>query len=963
MAFEKICLLVPGALGTYSRQSREVRRTFFRAAALVSLTGSFGLSPAHAQTTTTVFSDNFDTSEGATFTTSGQIGTSSWSVTRPGNDWGARIDGGILELTNTASAATNANGWAYASAPTSGFTSPWNSTLSSNAGLVSWDFNMRQIRSSPSGFSPTTYGSAFVLGATDTNVGLAGDGYAVVLGNSGSSDPVRLVTFTGGIQSIGAGTGGLISATAPLNNPGNSYMSLRVTYDPITNGWEMFGRNDGTGFADPAVGTLSSLGTTSDSTYTSIPLNTMGGYWNGSIAGGQTAFFDNVSVSVTEAALVSSLYWDGAPGWTATAPGSGGSGTWATGAGGWNSTQRAVFTENGGTVVVDAGGVTADNGIDFEGSGYTLSGGTIAFGSTSNFLSVAAGLTAAIDSVIAGSNGMSKTLAGTLELGGANTFAGNVSVLGGTLVIAADAALGDLANDVVINGTLQTTSSISLDAGRDLSGSGALDIASGTTLTVNGAVAMAGLTLVNAGTLSLQGASPSVGVLTINSPLVLQSANAISATGLTAPGLSAGTATISPAVTLTSGDKTLNVPDAGTLVLQGDMSGLGTSRLIKTGTGTLVVAGELAGGLRIGVAGSTDGGTVVLGQAASIGSNTQLQLNYGTLRTDAAGGLAMTPGLSIGGRDAARAVLGAGEPMSFAGNVSFFGSGSAADMVLEVNNNAMLSGAVSLATSSSITGWTIRGSGDLTLSGTSAGLTAPITLADTVTLNVAGTTANNVSVGSTNVLTGTGTIGGIVGGAGSVQPGASPGILTVGQVDPSSGTSFVLEYTGGLPDYSNATASTNDVIRVTNATPFVQSMTTANTVDVFLGVSSVLVGNSFEGGFFTDTPGDFTASVTNATLNYYVLGNGSGTDATLDGQGYYTFANWKSSFSSETDLALALGTIARTASFTGGNVSGQAMVISAVPEPSTIGLVAAAAGLASAGLLRRRDGLLRTAAH
>jgi len=87
--------------------------------------------------------------------------------------------------------------------------------------------------------------------------------------------------------------------------------------------------------------------------------------------------------------------------------------------------------------------------------------------------------------------------------------------------------------------------------------------------------------------------------------------------------------------------------------------------------------------------------------------------------------------------------------------------------------------------------------------------------------------------------------------------------------------------------------------------------------------------------------------VADATLNYYVLGDGNGSDGTLDGQGYYTFANWKASFSSDPDLALALSTIASTANFATGSVSGQAMVVSAVPEPSTIGLVVAAAGLAS----------------
>lgn len=906
---------------------------------------------------TTVFSDNFSTSQGATFTTSGQIGTSPWSVTRSGADWGAQINSGLLTLTNDASGTANANGWVYASVPTSGFTAPWNSTLSSNTGLVTWDFNMRQIRTDPSGFGGSSYGVAFVLGATSTTVGSAGDGYAVVLGGAGSADPVRLVSFTGGVQSLSTGQSGIIVASAPLNDIGADYLSLRVTYEPTTNGWALFGRNDGTtAFQDPAVGTLSALGTGTNSTYTSVPLTSLGGFWNGSTGANQTAFFDNVSVTVTPAAPVSTLYWDGATGWTATSPGTGGSGTWATGVGNWNPAQKAAFGGTAGVVTVDAAGVTASNGIDFVSTGYTLSGGSIAFGSTSNVISVTPATTATLNSVITGTNGLTKTLAGTLELGAANTFTGNVTVSGGTVVIGTDAALGDVANDITVNGTLRTTATLALDAGRSLGGSGTLDIAPGSTLTVNGAASLTALTLANSGTLSLQGATPAVGDVTINSPLTLQSANGISATGLTASGLTAGTATIAPAITFTASDKTVNVPGTGTLVLQGNVAGLGTSRLVKTGTGLLQIDGDVVGGLRVGVAGSTDGGTVVVGQNTSVGNTSQVQLNYGVLRTTASGGLAMTPGLSIGGRDATRAVLGAGQPMSFAGAVSFFGSGSAADMVLEVNNSSTLGGVVTLATSGSVTGWTVRGAGSLTLSGASPALTAPLTLADTVTLNVTGSTANNVTVGSTNVLRGTGSIGGIVGGAGRVQPGASPGILTVGQIDPVLGTDFVLEFTGALPDYSAATASTNDVVRVTGATPFVSSLTIANTLDMFLDVPSITAGNTFEGGFFTNTAADFTTSVASATLNYFVRGNGNGTDATLDGQGYYSFANWKAATGADPALVLSLGTSARTAAFASGSQAGQAMVITAVPEPGTFGLAAAAAGLAAAGLFRRRRG-------
>ena len=104
----------------------------------------------HAQTT--VHSSDFNTSQGSSFSTSGQFGSTAWYVNRSGDDWGARIDNNILELTNDASVTANSNGWVFVYTSTSAFTSPYERTLSANGGTVSWYFNMRQIRSDPGGF-------------------------------------------------------------------------------------------------------------------------------------------------------------------------------------------------------------------------------------------------------------------------------------------------------------------------------------------------------------------------------------------------------------------------------------------------------------------------------------------------------------------------------------------------------------------------------------------------------------------------------------------------------------------------------------------------------------------------------------------------------------------------------------------------------------------------------------------
>ncbi|MBW6480134.1 MAG: hypothetical protein K0B37_11965, partial [Bacteroidales bacterium] len=129
-----------------------------------------------------VHSSDFNESQGAEFDTIGNIGNSSWLVNRSGPDWGARIHNDILELTNTASSASNANGWVFAHLETGEFSSPYNTTLASNSAEVSWYFNLRQIRGNPAGFGVNSYGVAFIVGATSTLVDSLGVGYAIVLG-------------------------------------------------------------------------------------------------------------------------------------------------------------------------------------------------------------------------------------------------------------------------------------------------------------------------------------------------------------------------------------------------------------------------------------------------------------------------------------------------------------------------------------------------------------------------------------------------------------------------------------------------------------------------------------------------------------------------------------------------------------------------------------------------------------
>lgn len=255
---------------------------------------TLGAFTAAGYAETIVFSDNFSVSQGSSFVTSGAIGTTAWSITRSGVDWGGRIDNGILELTNDASVEANANGWVFASRSLSS-TGAFNTILANSAGLVSWTLNMRQIRTDPAGFSAGSYGVAYILAGNGTIAQNSGEGWALVLGQSGALDPIRLAHFSGG---LGGTLTNVITASAPLSDIGAEYLSLQVTYDPETNLWSLLGRNDGpSSFTDPLTGTLSSLGSATNATLVNTSLPVTGAYWQGSTAANQTAFFDNISLT------------------------------------------------------------------------------------------------------------------------------------------------------------------------------------------------------------------------------------------------------------------------------------------------------------------------------------------------------------------------------------------------------------------------------------------------------------------------------------------------------------------------------------------------------------------------------------------------------------------------------------------------------------------------------------------
>lgn len=266
----------------------------------------------------------------------------------------------------------------------------------------------------------------------------------------------------------------------------------------------------------------------------------------------------------------------------------------------------------------------------------------------------------------------------------------------------------------------------------------------------------------------------------------------------------------------------------------------------------------------------------------------------------------------------------------------------------------------------------LGGSGPLAVTGTGsrgvANLGGVVTTTDGVQvtnalLSLSGTVNGSVSVAANAAVGGTGLISGTISGSGAVAPGNSPGILTVNAVDPTGGLDFTFEFSGTAPNYANASASVNDVLRLNGSTPFGTGLTGANTKTLFLNFTkaALTVGTGtatiLQGGFFTDADTDFLSLINNATSDnagfaVYVLGDGNGTDNYYNGQSYYNWRNpamfgWTQSLFASTEVA--------TGAFAGGSSTGRVLTLAvAVPEPATC--VMALAGLACGGFLmwRRR---------
>ena len=170
---------------------------------------------------------------------------------------------------------TTTNGNSWTTAPLAGYLLPFNTTLALNGGLITWTFNMRTSVGA-TGFQNTQDNAVVILAGTNAAVGTAGTGYAVAF-DPASPKNIELVKYSGGLQ--GAVTT-IISSSAGIAAATN-YASVRVTYDPATNTWNIYVRDDGAAaFANPIAGVVALGGTAVDATYTGTPMSIFGFFSN-----------------------------------------------------------------------------------------------------------------------------------------------------------------------------------------------------------------------------------------------------------------------------------------------------------------------------------------------------------------------------------------------------------------------------------------------------------------------------------------------------------------------------------------------------------------------------------------------------------------------------------------------------------------------------------------------------------
>lgn len=532
---------------------------------------------------------------------------------------------------------------------------------------------------------------------------------------------------------------------------------------------------------------------------------------------------------------------------------------------GENITLASDLTSAGGSFTKNGTGTVSLTGVNSFASGL-ISGGVLVGNAQS--LATSGTFTAGISSEVrfdqttndawagamVGTGTFSKYGAGTLTINGGLSTNTN-----GTLLIAEGAVKGttnNISRNVVNNSQLTFDQAFSGTYSRIISGSGNMLLSNSGTITFSGTNSLTGTTTVMGGQLvaTRVAAMPAIvvnqasvafkntqngtytGVISGNGSL---EKSGIASVTLTGSNTYTGLTTVSEGklvVNTTSLPGSANVAGAGTLEFDQATNGTYAGNLSGSGVFRKINAGDLT----LTGTGSNTGGWIV-----SAGSAGRLIGSAGSLRGNITNNAAVTFDQATNG--------------TYAGSMS--GTGSL----------------------------TKAGAGALTLSG-SSGLSGATTVSAGTLLVDGDVTTSDITVANGATLGGSGVIGSLVTvqSGGTISPGNSPGILTVGSLDLQAGSTTVMEINGSGSGAGTAGIDYDKII-VSDATglgyggtldlEFGNTTTFANgtAFDIFgfsggkLGALAYVLSSgsgSYSGLTFSGAGGVWTTSAAGQTLTF-----------------------------------------------------------------------------------------------
>ena len=566
------------------------------------------------------------------------------------------------------------------------------------------------------------------------------------------------------------------------------------------------------------------------------------------------------------------------------------------------------------------------NGITFGTSDTTLGSNVLTFEGALPTLSVGSGITATINSTLAGTVGITKSGAGTLVLGGTNDFSGGFAVTAGTVLVATNSALAAntvhlaagtalaansgtaraLANDFTLNTSVTLGDAVNSGgltiSGTVATGASSLSLTTASDVVLSNTVTGAGLTKLGSGKLTLSGANTFAGGLTLaGGTLMLGNNAALGADTLTIAG---GTLDASSALTITNAltlSSDLTFAGTANLTQNTGTIALDFSRVITVAAHTLSLGGVISGdGFSLTKSGA---GTLILAGANTYSSTTNI--HAGELRTVGNSRLASTSGVAIA----------AGATLSIGGTETIDVIANSGTINLTSTGSILTTG----TTGGTLAG-TLVGNGGLTKAGggtTTLNAAGTFTYGGTTTVSggslvfgksnqLPGTNAFTISGGSLDLSTFNQTTGAIAFAAGNLT--GTSGVLTASalhvtataavtldallggagslSMDGVSGTLTIARANTGFIGTTTLTAGTL-AFGVDDALP---GAITVNGGTFALGTSSKTGGAIiFAGGTISQTSGTFspdslTATNTSGSLTLDVTLSGAGT-LTMNGAG------------------------------------------------------------------------------